>query len=315
MLVPAAEAAAACHRGGVTAQIRRVTDPEDAASADLEISPDELEGLKVSPMPGFARGRLRGELVAVKVLRPERAEVEAVLQEMRTLCGFRHPNILGVLGVCCAQTSKAKPWSCLLCLEYCRGGSLHSLLHSCWREPFFWPQRAKVLCDVAAAGDYLHSLDPPVIHGNIASASVLLLAPLLRADAEPHAKLADPMVLPAGRWSGPEVLRGGAFDEKADVFSFAMVIYEVMSRQLPFERLAAAKIRHRILQGMRPDTWEGARFPRSAPPGLAIVMRCAWRQEAAKRPSFEALQRDLLEIELGMPERLRRADPELGDLL
>ena len=65
-------------------------------------------------------------------------------------------------------------------------------------------------------------------------------------------------------WMAPEVGSGTAYDEKADVFSFAMVMYEVICRRIPFEDKDAKAVMDLYNRGIRPDITSHF-FPTDAP--------------------------------------------------
>ncbi|GMF27892.1 unnamed protein product [Phytophthora lilii] len=95
-------------------------------------------------------------------------------------------------------------------------------------------------CDaVAQALTYLHSLSPPVIHRDLKSKNVLL-------SRELDAKLTDfgvsrervdrTMTAAVGTslWMSPEVMMGERYDDKADIFSFGVVLSELNTHSIPY---------------------------------------------------------------------------------
>ena len=82
-------------------------------------------------------------------------------------------------------------------------------------------------------------------------------------------------------WMSPEVLANERYTEKADVFSYAVVLWELLTRACPFEDLNAIQTAMGVLnQGLRPPMpdWPPAHF-------AALVRRC-WDTDAAVRPDF-----------------------------
>ena len=86
---------------------------------------------------------------------------------------------------------------------------------------------------------YLHSYKPPVLHLDLKSANVLLDEAgtakvcdfgLAKLKQEGSAVLTQRMGSPM--WTAPEVLKGEARDETADTYSFGMLLFELMSREL-----------------------------------------------------------------------------------
>jgi len=237
-------------------------------------------------------GTLRGVTVAVKeirVLSEELATIQAVQRELRVLSNVSHPNIVRFVGLV------TEYFPLRLVLEYCAGGSLFELLHNCWDTPISWMQRIKMLLDTTMAEEHLHSFEPPIIHRDLKSLNLMLLHPVKNQFTCPHIKLADfgfarieerAMTQGVGtkHWMAPEVLRGTAYTTKADVFSFAMVAYEVAVRHVPFERLDAHAVARQTMSGIRPDFEEDC--DQAVPPGLLEVIQQCWGQEPDSRPSF-----------------------------
>lgn len=240
-------------------------------------------------------GSLRGVTVAVKEIRAlsdetDLATIQAVQRELRVLTNVSHPNIVRFVGL----VTQYLPLR--LVLEYCAGGSLFELLHNSWQIPISWPQRLKMLVDTASAEEYLHAFDPPIIHRDLKSLNLMLLHPVKNEFATPHVKLADfgfarieehhmTQAVGTKHWMAPEVLKGTEYTTKADVFSFAMVAFEVAFRHVPFERLDATQVARQTMMGIRPDM-EDDYDSEEAPPQILDIIRECWHQEPEQRPSF-----------------------------
>ncbi|KEP63893.1 UNVERIFIED_CONTAM: Tyrosine kinase-like (TKL) protein [Hammondia hammondi] len=177
-----------------------------------------------------------------------------------------------------------------------------------------WKLRAQIALDLARGCRYLHSVN--VVHRDIKSLNVLLTNDCsegLNSGTKPIAKLADfgcaifadggpgsstgapGQSAGAAGWAGtvlwmaPEALAKQSCTEKADVYSFAIVLYELLSNRIPFEELqgtpAYKKLPELIPCGLRPNTSPHA-LPRDLPEGLRDLMESCWRQEPANRPPF-----------------------------
>jgi serine/threonine protein kinase len=100
------------------------------------------------------------------------------------------------------------------------------------------------------------------------------------------------------RWMAPEVWgpRGpgsAEYNKKADVFSFAMTCYEVITGWIPLHEHADRELPAALMEGKRPDS-----FPPhvSCSEGLKSLMAKCWAQEPSARPSFETIWKDLWTI-------------------
>ncbi|OWZ16952.1 TKL protein kinase [Phytophthora megakarya] len=188
-------------------------------------------------------GVFNGRKVAVKMLLPaSRANIVLVnefLAEAKMTATMDHPHIVSLIGVA---------WDCLtdLCvvLEYMDGGELRSLLNNYLesnRPVGFNKEKATIALQVCHALTYLHSLTPSVIHRDLKSRNILL-------GNQMEAKLSDfgisrerlDRTMTAGvgtsLWMAPEVMLGERYDDKADMFSFGVVLSELDMHTLPYTR-------------------------------------------------------------------------------
>ncbi|GLD93813.1 hypothetical protein PINS_up002418 [Pythium insidiosum] len=123
-------------------------------------------------------------------------------------------------------------------------GDLRSVLHGCKqrRERLSWSDhKTTIALHIAEALTYLHSLSPKVIHRDLKSKNVLL-------NADMEAKLSDFGISRERRfeethmtagigtsfWIAPEVLLGRDYDERADIFSFGVVLSELDTEDYPY---------------------------------------------------------------------------------
>jgi mitogen-activated protein kinase kinase kinase 9 len=94
--------------------------------------------------------------------------------------------------------------------------------------------------EAARGVHYLHSCNPPVLHRDLKSLNLLL-------DESGRVKLADfgwtkgldnYMTGKIGtyQWMAPEVIASQKYSEKADVFSYGIILWEIASREPPFKR-------------------------------------------------------------------------------
>ncbi|KAF5826901.1 kinase-like domain-containing protein [Dunaliella salina] len=86
------------------------------------------------------------------------------------------------------------------------------------------------------------------------------------------------------RWMAPEVIEHKPYGEKADIFSFAVVIWELLTCKVPYSDMTPLQAAVGVVQkGLRPG------IPPNCPPVLAELMSAAWDQNPAARPSFREL--------------------------
>lgn len=86
------------------------------------------------------------------------------------------------------------------------------------------------------------------------------------------------------RWMAPEVIEHRPYDEKADVFSFGVVIWELLTCKVPYSDMTPLQAAVGVVQkGLRPG------IPPNCPGPLAEVLEACWAQLPASRPSFRDL--------------------------
>jgi len=165
---------------------------------------------------------------------------------------------------------------------------------------------------------YLHSCRPKVIHRDLKPENVLLDSP---TPGKRHAKLADfglssvvdlkkqrkkggqqndKYELTGGTGSftymAPEVLKGEKYNEKVDVFSASIIIWEIFNYRLRMHRdpqagLTTAEYLDKVKQNAYDTAYQGKRppLPSSWPLRLREILRKGWHADADKRPSCEEM--------------------------
>ncbi|CAJ1447247.1 unnamed protein product, partial [Effrenium voratum] len=184
---------------------------------------------------GVYKGTLKdGTEVAVKVLEvPNEAGFE---EEVKVLSKFRHPNLVILMGFARHGFQR------LLVYEMLAGGDVHRRLQrSCHEDaPFSWQQRVGVALDAACGLSHLHHSSPKVFHRDIKSPNILL-------DKNGTAKMADfglaclshTAAHRVARASGtvgyacPLYVRRGVVTEGSEVYSFGMVLFELLTSSPP----------------------------------------------------------------------------------
>eukprot|EP00440_Ansanella_granifera_P059912 gb/GFBE01064934.1/.p1 GENE.gb/GFBE01064934.1/~~gb/GFBE01064934.1/.p1 ORF type:complete len:342 (+),score=40.16 gb/GFBE01064934.1/:1-1026(+) len=261
--------------------------------------------------------------VAVKELH---ADLDAVYRdrERLTMLTESHPNLVE-----CFDSTLEPPY--LIITEFCAGGSLFDVLYNS-KQVLTLRQKLKILADVAAGMKCLHAQRPSILHRDLKSGNILLTNPITSRSQEPFAKVADfglsrasevtgsasamrHLTLGVGtwRWMAPEVFvaeEGDQYDEKADVFSFGIVMYEVLEEKLPYSEtfsqdVSDPRISLHVCMGMRPEVrtsgHETDEESLAARTVLLDYMQKAWANEPSDRPTFEELDTVLQETYNKLP--------------
>ncbi len=137
-----------------------------------------------------------------------------------------------------------------------------------------WTLRLKIALDVARGMHHLHSLTPPLLHRDLRSPNVFLMS--LDEGADVIAKVADfglaqQLTTTSGitdrlatwQWMAPEAFAAVgdvSYDERADVYSFAIVLWELSSRQHPFAEFGEMNV-FKLKQAICKGAYSYVSFP------------------------------------------------------
>lgn len=197
---------------------------------------------------------------------------------------FSHPNVLPVLG-CCNEAP-----SIVVINQYLPLGSLYSLLHERKQQLVVDNQRAiKFALDIARGMAFLHSLDPMIPRFYLNSFHVLidddLTARINMADVKFSFQEKNKVYQPA--WLSPEALQRNESEiniRSANMWSFAILLWELATRQVPFEGLSAIEIGMKVaLEDLRIS------IPANISNHISRMIRICMNEEPGKRPSFDQI--------------------------
>ncbi|CEM03584.1 unnamed protein product [Vitrella brassicaformis CCMP3155] len=317
--------------------------PEDI---DCQFDEDELIG-QGGTCPVYL-GSWHGNKVAIKRFPSKVVEsgdmMKTFVTEVAAFETFRHPNIVNYFGC-----HPKRPY--LIIMSYANGGSLYELLRDS-RQKLSWRERIRLLLGISAGMTYLHgdsATKRPVCHGDMKSGNVLLhwegmeriakLTDFGFSTIKIASSTAQSVKGCTLRWAAPEIVdmstgRTTETLKQADVFSFAVVMYEVLTRRLPYADLDDLAVIFFIQQGGRPTTpyfkdRHGNNHPRhpdaysvpsECPQEVVQLMEECWHEQATKRPKFpeitRRLERIFKDIEAATPERrVTLSEAEAGGLI
>lgn len=137
-------------------------------------------------------------------------------------------------------------------VEFCPRGSLFEVLHAGALNPsvarmLTWRRRMCMAADAAAGMLHLHTRVPPIIHRDLKSPNLLVMADwtvkvadmgLSRVVSEATHNVATSGAAAANpRWLAPEVLSGDRSSKASDVYSFGVVMWELLTWELPWAEM------------------------------------------------------------------------------
>ncbi|CAI0381316.1 unnamed protein product [Linum tenue] len=257
--------------------------PSDGTDVwEIDASQIKVENKVASGAYGdLYKGMYCSQEVAVKVLKPERVSAEMLRefsQEVYIMRKVRHKNVVQFIGAC------TQPPNLCIVTEFMARGSIYDFLHK-QNGVFKLPSLIKVAIDVSKGMNYLHQNS--IIHRDLKTANLLM-------DENEVVKVADfgvarvqtqsgVMTAETGtyRWMAPEVIEHKPYDHKADVFSFGIVLWELLTGELPYAYLTPLQAAVGVVQKcLRPT------IPKQTQPRLAELLEKCWKQDPTQRPSF-----------------------------
>uniref|UniRef100_A0A182JJH1 Mitogen-activated protein kinase kinase kinase 7 n=1 Tax=Anopheles atroparvus TaxID=41427 RepID=A0A182JJH1_ANOAO len=227
------------------------------------------------------KAKWRNKYVAVKYIE-DISEQHAFITEVSHLSRVAHPNIIELYGAC-----TEKPHVCLV-MEYADGGSLHKVLH-CRPRPVYKAAHAMSWARQCAEGvAYLHDMTPrPMIHRDLKPPNLLLVNNGTVLKICDFGTVTDKSTLMTNNkgsaaWMAPEVFEGSSYTEKCDVFSWGIILWEVIAREQPFKHIDTSfAIMWRVHQGSRPPLIDDCPKPIEQ-----LMIRC-WAQDPINRPPMK----------------------------
>ncbi|KAJ0252473.1 Serine/threonine-protein kinase STY46 [Hirschfeldia incana] len=237
------------------------------------------------------KGTYYSQEVAIKILKPERLDSELekeFSQEVFIMRKVRHKNVVQFIGAC------TKPPHLCIVTEFMPGGSVYDYLHK-QKGVFKLPALFKVAIDICKGMNYLHQNN--IIHRDLKAANLLM-------DENEVVKVADfgvarvkaqtgVMTAETGtyRWMAPEVIEHKPYDHKADVFSYGIVLWELLTGKLPYEYMTPLQAAVGVVQkGLRP------KIPKKTHPKMRELMERLWEKDPTLRPDFAEIKEQLEEI-------------------
>lgn len=214
-----------------------------------------------------------------------------ILDEVSTVSKVKFKYLVSIYGVCSEASA--------LVMEYMASGSLNSLLAS---HSLTWPKKFQMIHETSMGLNFLHSINPPLLHLNLKTSNILL-------DSHLHVKISDFSLI---RWekemskkSFMEHLtaRGNisyippeSFTQNPeppgttfDVYSFGVVMWEILTQLKPYAGSSMTTVLLQVAQGKRPCL---EIMPERKPQectAMISLMKICWDQDHRKRPQFSEI--------------------------
>eukprot|EP00249_Psilotum_nudum_P015664 c25456_g1_i1 orf=489-2519(-) len=321
----------------VAASLRRELEEEDVGDGKLFRfeGGEHLTVEEVLNAPGEVLGKTsygtvykaklnNGGMIALRLLREDTVkEREAFASVIHELGLIRHPNIVSILGYYAGPKGEK-----LLAYNYLSHGSLGDLLHTRnpLRPPLGWSRRHKIALGAARGLAHLHhGLHSCVIHGNLKSKNILVdenfeghladfgLDRLMNTGAQNEML----NVARSQGYTAPEMRKMSRANVKTDIYSFGIVLLEILTGKKPDDNDASEKGEHlptlvkaSVLEERTSDVFDFEIMSSSRSPldegllqALQLAMGCC-APSPGTRPDIKEVIRQLEEIRPKIPTPL-----------
>ncbi|KAI3994983.1 hypothetical protein MKX01_019797 [Papaver californicum] len=288
-----------CHGGtsSSTSNSSRCNFYTEADSSSYDISLDDLTFGKQIGRGSCAtvyHGLWCGSDVAIKVffnLDYSDNLLDSFREEVSLMKRLRHPNVVLFMG------EVASPQHLCIVTEFLSRGSLFQLLRH-HTPTLNWKQRVQMALDIASGMNYLHCHNPPIVHRDLKSTNVLVGKSWTVKVGDfglSRLKHATFLTTKTGKgtpqWMAPEVIRNEPADEKCDVYSFGVILWELATLKIPWDGLNQMQVVAAV--GFMDQRNE---IPNDIDLHWASLIENSWHSDPKCRPTFKELLKRLKDL-------------------
>ncbi|KAK7383316.1 hypothetical protein VNO78_28991 [Psophocarpus tetragonolobus] len=277
---------------------KKEVNPVLGEDSEWEIQWEDLdigERIGIGSYGEVYRADCNGTEVAVKKFLDQDFSGDALAQfksEVEIMLRLRHPNVVLFMGAI------TRPPHFSILTEFLPRGSLYRLLH----RPNLRldeKKRLRMALDVAKGMNYLHTSHPPIVHRDLKSPNLLVdrhwvvkVCDFGLSRMKHHTFLSSKSCAGTPEWMAPEVLRNEPANEKCDVYSFGVILWELTTARIPWKGLNPMQVVGAV--GFQNKRLE---IPEDVDPAVAQIIRDCWQTEPHLRPSFSQLMTRLYRLQ------------------
>ncbi|KII89063.1 hypothetical protein PLICRDRAFT_40703 [Plicaturopsis crispa FD-325 SS-3] len=276
-------------------------DLESLGLHDREIPPEKLTKLEKIGSGGFKDvfiGKFKGRKIAISEFRGQLSAMD--IKELKLLGGFDHPNIVRFLGVSIPENTRETP--VMIISELCSNGDLFDYVRNV--PPPSLHKILSMMLDIARGLEYLHLCKPSVIHRDCKSSNILItargvakIADFGLAKVKQSTRSMVRSLVGTVNWQAPELWHAHPkYNHKVDVFSCAMVFWEMLQWHLPNKKfpwegmnehaiyeIVGAKRQRPSISGLRKQYC----------PEIVDLVERMWAHEHQDRPTMSEVVEEL----------------------
>jgi len=268
------------------------TELEGAMSERLD--PNEIvlnsEPLGVGAFGVVYSGQYRQSLVAVKVMSRQQDLLEQIIsdfeKEIELYKKLRNPLLVEFVG------ASLVPGKLCMVTELIKHGSLEQLINEA-EIPF--ALQTKFALNIAEAVEYLHVNN--VLYRDLKPSNVMIVSTSMKTKinckigdfgtARNVKDVTELFTYTTGQgtpiYMAPEILDVRPYNHKADIYSYAITLWQMYSREKPWTHTAVWNIPTLVIAGNRPD------IPSAMPKDYAALIRSCWSPQIDARPDFRTV--------------------------
>lgn len=243
------------------------------------------------------KGTFRRTEVAIKKISVLSYNKKKIYNEITIMEKIDHPNLISLMGW--AEDDH----NIYILSKYVEAGNLMYFLHDYRNSNLSLSLKLSYIKQIALGLNYLHLSTPPIFHRDLKCLNILInnksaevyitdfgLAKEITQSYLHKVNPKEGTIL----WMAPELLDNieTLYDPSADIYSFAIVIWEILTQQIPYyygtQVTNEFELREKILQGERPDIHDEKL--QNVPNELIALMTSCWDAEKSRRPlSFDVI--------------------------